>query len=205
MGFSIKFSESEPHLTFFKRSAQNARASIARAFPARGSAIAQLTFTMISHAQQLRFIVISGVLLARAAGEISTLTDLDYGDYRGRWCVDDHGYVHVIGQIYYPSPSACPCTCTDDGPVCIQPTCARIHPRCTRIRYKACCPMCESMARVCIYQGRSYRLLEEFRVISSRNCNFYYFSSIDSSLSSWLLYACLLLLSGFLIMRCNLL
>ncbi|XP_036066699.1 von Willebrand factor C domain-containing protein 2-like isoform X2 [Oryzias melastigma] len=125
---------------------------------------------MISHAQQLRFIVISGVLLARAAGEISTLTDLDYGDYRGRWCVDDHGYVHVIGQIYYPSPSACPCTCTDDGPVCIQPTCARIHPRCTRIRYKACCPMCESMARVCIYQGRSYRLLEEFRISRCERC-----------------------------------
>uniref|UniRef100_A0A3Q0STL4 VWC2L-like N-terminal domain-containing protein n=1 Tax=Amphilophus citrinellus TaxID=61819 RepID=A0A3Q0STL4_AMPCI len=93
-------------------------------------------------------------------------TDLDYefGDYRGKWCIDDHGFVYSIGEVYYPSPTSCPCTCTIDGPVCVRPKCPRIHPRCTRIRYKACCPVCEAMARVCVYGGKTYRLLEEFRV-----------------------------------------
>ncbi|XP_063327169.1 von Willebrand factor C domain-containing protein 2-like [Pelmatolapia mariae] len=93
-------------------------------------------------------------------------TDLDYefGDYRGKWCIDDHGFVYSIGEVYYPSPTSCPCTCTIDGPVCVRPKCPRIHPRCTRIRYKACCPVCEAMARVCVYGGKTYRLLEEFRM-----------------------------------------
>uniref|UniRef100_A0A8C7YA02 Si:dkey-283b1.7 n=1 Tax=Oryzias sinensis TaxID=183150 RepID=A0A8C7YA02_9TELE len=112
----------------------------------------------------------TALLLACAAGESPPPPELDYGDYRGRWCVDDHGYVHGIGQVYYPSPTACPCTCTEDGPVCIQPTCARIHPRCTRISYKACCPVCEAVARVCVYRGRSYRVLEEFRISRCERC-----------------------------------
>lgn len=100
------------------------------------------------------------------AAEYSSKTDLDYefGDYRGKWCIDDHGFVYGIGEVYYPSPTACPCTCTVDGPVCVRPKCPRIHPRCTRIKYKACCPVCEAMARVCVYGGKTYRLLEEFRV-----------------------------------------
>lgn len=103
---------------------------------------------------------------AAAVEYSSTKTDLDYefGDYRGKWCIDDHGFVYAIGEVYYPSPSGCPCTCTVDGPVCIRPKCPRIHPRCTRIRYKACCPVCEAVARVCVYGGKTYRLLEEFRV-----------------------------------------
>ncbi|XP_023813684.1 von Willebrand factor C domain-containing protein 2-like isoform X1 [Oryzias latipes] len=125
---------------------------------------------MVKHAQGLRFVGILALLLACAAGESPPPHELDYGDYRGRWCVDDHGYVHVIGQVYYPSPTACPCTCTEDGPVCIQPTCARIHPRCTRISYKACCPVCEAVARVCVYRGRSYRVLEEFRISRCERC-----------------------------------
>uniref|UniRef100_A0AAQ5WYH0 VWFC domain-containing protein n=1 Tax=Amphiprion ocellaris TaxID=80972 RepID=A0AAQ5WYH0_AMPOC len=105
------------------------------------------------------------VEVAVAAEYSSSKTDLDYefGDYRGKWCIDDHGFVYAIGEVYYPSPSACPCTCTVDGPVCIRPKCPRIHPRCTRIRYKACCPVCEAMARVCVYGGKTYRPLEEFR------------------------------------------
>lgn len=100
------------------------------------------------------------------AAEYSSKTDLDYefGDYRGKWCIDDHGFVYGIGEVYYPSPTACPCTCTVDGPVCVRPRCPRIHPRCTRIKYKACCAVCEAMARVCVYGGKTYRLLEEFRV-----------------------------------------
>lgn len=98
--------------------------------------------------------------------EYSTNTDSEYefGDYRGKWCLDDHGFVYSIGEVYYPSPSACPCTCTEDGPVCIQPQCPRIHPRCTRIKYKSCCPVCEAVSKVCVYGGKIYRIFEEFRV-----------------------------------------
>lgn len=98
--------------------------------------------------------------------EYSTNTDSEYefGDYRGKWCIDDHGFVYSIGEVYYPSPSACPCTCTEDGPVCIQPQCPRIHPRCTRIKYKSCCPVCEAVSKVCVYGGKIYRIFEEFRV-----------------------------------------
>lgn len=101
-----------------------------------------------------------------AAVEYSTKTEPDYefGDYRGKWCIDDHGFVYSIGEVYYPSSTSCPCTCTVDGPVCVRPRCPRIHPQCTRIRYKGCCPVCEAMARVCVYGGKTYRLLEEFRV-----------------------------------------
>ncbi|KAM7372613.1 hypothetical protein PAMP_009769 [Pampus punctatissimus] len=106
------------------------------------------------------------------AAEYSSKTDLEYefGDYRGKWCIDDHGFVYGIGEVYYPSPTACPCTCTVDGPVCVRPKCPRIHPQCTRIRYKACCPVCEAMARVCVYGGKTYRLLEEFRLSRCERC-----------------------------------
>ncbi|XP_047213834.1 von Willebrand factor C domain-containing protein 2-like [Girardinichthys multiradiatus] len=109
---------------------------------------------------------------APAAAEYYTKTEQDYefGDYRGKWCIDDHGFVYSIGEVYYPSPTACPCTCTVDGPVCVRPRCPRIHPRCTRIRYKACCPVCEAMAKVCVYGGKTYRLLEEFRVSRCERC-----------------------------------
>ncbi|XP_069544591.1 von Willebrand factor C domain-containing protein 2-like [Brachyistius frenatus] len=113
-----------------------------------------------------------GAERALAAAEYSSKTDLDYefGDYRGKWCIDDHGFVYNIGEVYYPSPTACPCTCTVDGPVCVRPKCPRIHPRCTRIRYKECCPVCEAMARVCVYGGKTYRLLEEFRLSRCERC-----------------------------------
>lgn len=124
-----------------------------------------ITSVTMSHRQRA---LLALVLLLRrvAVAEYSTKTELDYefGDYRGKWCIDDHGFVYGIGEVYYPSPSACPCTCTVDGPVCVRPKCPRIHPRCTRIRYRACCPVCEAMARVCVYGGKTYRLLEEFRV-----------------------------------------
>lgn len=119
----------------------------------------------MSH-QQRALLALVLLLWRVAVAEYSTKTELDYefGDYRGKWCIDDHGFVYGIGEVYYPSPSACPCTCTVDGPVCVRPRCPRIHPRCTRIRYQACCPVCEAMARVCVYGGKTYRLLEEFRV-----------------------------------------
>ncbi|KAI3360291.1 hypothetical protein L3Q82_014608, partial [Scortum barcoo] len=126
----------------------------------------------------LRCLLLALVLLLRhapgraVAAEYSSKSDPDYefGDYRGKWCIDDHGFVYGIGEVYYPSPAACPCTCTVDGPVCVRPKCPRIHPRCTRIRYKACCPVCEAMARVCVYGGKTYRLLEEFRLSRCERC-----------------------------------
>lgn len=102
----------------------------------------------------------------KSASEYSSKSDLEYefGDYRGKFCIDDQGFVYGIGEVYYPSPTACPCTCTENGPVCIRPKCPRIHPRCTRIKYKSCCPVCEAVSKVCVYAGKSYRLLEEFKV-----------------------------------------
>ncbi|CAL8316628.1 unnamed protein product [Arctogadus glacialis] len=97
-------------------------------------------------------------------------SDYEFGDYRGKWCIDDHGFVYAIGEVYYPSPTACPCTCTVEGPVCVRPKCPRVHPRCTRIRYKACCPVCEAVAKVCVYGGKTYRLLEEFRLSRCERC-----------------------------------
>nr|XP_054598191.1 von Willebrand factor C domain-containing protein 2-like [Nothobranchius furzeri] len=130
---------------------------------------------METHALSLLLIALATLLLLPpgpglrqpvVGAEYSTKTDPDYefGDYRGKWCIDDHGFVYNIGEVYFPSPTACPCTCTVDGPVCVRPRCPRIHPRCTRIRFKACCPVCEAMARVCVYGGKTYRPLEEFRV-----------------------------------------
>ncbi|KAJ3600416.1 hypothetical protein NHX12_031400 [Muraenolepis orangiensis] len=117
-------------------------------------------------------LLVSQSLQVAIVAEYSSNTDLDYefGDYRGKWCMDDHGFVYGIGELYYPSPTACPCTCTVDGPVCVRPQCPRIHPRCTRIAYKACCAVCEAVAKVCVYGGRTYRLLEEFRVSRCERC-----------------------------------
>lgn len=102
----------------------------------------------------------------QSASEYSSKSELEYefGDYRGKFCMDDQGFVYGIGEVYYPSSTACPCTCTEDGPVCVKPKCPRIHPRCTRIKYKSCCPVCEAVSKVCVYGGKTYRVLEEFRV-----------------------------------------
>ncbi|KAL2101297.1 hypothetical protein ACEWY4_003058 [Coilia grayii] len=107
-----------------------------------------------------------------AVAEYSSKADLEYefGDYRGKWCIDDHGFVYGIGEVYYPSPTACPCTCTEDGPICVRPNCPRIHPRCTRIKYKTCCPVCEAVSKVCIYGGKTYKPLEEFKLSPCEKC-----------------------------------
>lgn len=113
-------------------------------------------------------------LLVSAPGLLTDFSskseDYEFGDYRGKWCLDDQGFVYSIGEVYLPSPSSCPCTCTADGPVCTRPRCPRVHPRCTRLRYKGCCPVCQSMARVCVYQGQTYRLLQEFWVSRCERC-----------------------------------
>uniref|UniRef100_A0A8C1HF41 Si:dkey-283b1.7 n=3 Tax=Cyprinus carpio TaxID=7962 RepID=A0A8C1HF41_CYPCA len=108
----------------------------------------------------------------QSASEYSSKSEQEYefGDYRGRFCIDDKGFVYSIGEVYYPSSTACPCTCTEDGPVCVRPKCPRIHPRCTRITYKSCCPVCEAVSKVCVYGGKTYRMLEEFRLSPCERC-----------------------------------
>ncbi|XP_016350492.1 brorin-like [Sinocyclocheilus anshuiensis] len=108
----------------------------------------------------------------QSASEYSSKSELEYefGDYRGKFCMDDQGFVYSIGEVYYPSSTACPCTCTEDGPVCVRPKCPRIHPRCTRITYKSCCPVCEAVSKVCVYEGKTYRMLEEFRLSPCERC-----------------------------------
>ncbi|KAK3520834.1 hypothetical protein QTP70_033631 [Hemibagrus guttatus] len=117
-------------------------------------------------------------LLRCSASEFSSKSDPDYefGDYRGKWCIDDHGFVYSIGEVYYPGRAACPCTCTEDGPVCVRPKCPRIHPRCTRIKYKSCCPVCEAISKVCVYGGKIYRMFEEFRMSAEEQRVFSSFS-----------------------------
>ncbi|XP_069041833.1 von Willebrand factor C domain-containing protein 2-like [Lepisosteus oculatus] len=108
-----------------------------------------------------------------AAGEPSSAksdADYDFGDYRGKWCLDERGFVYALGETYRPSPRACPCTCTEDGPVCVKPRCPRIHPRCTRVSFRTCCPRCEAVRQVCEYGGRTYRLLEEFMLSPCERC-----------------------------------
>ncbi|KAG5833041.1 hypothetical protein ANANG_G00297660 [Anguilla anguilla] len=126
--------------------------------------------TMCSHGLRLSLALLS--LVSGAASEYSTKTDSDYdfGDYRGKWCLDEHGFVYNIGEIYYPSPTSCPCTCTNDGPLCVKPQCPRIHPRCTRIRYQSCCPVCEAVGKACVHAGKTYKVLEEFKLSRCEKC-----------------------------------
>ncbi|CAL8305173.1 unnamed protein product [Merluccius merluccius] len=130
-----------------------------------------------SSALLLLFLFLRSARIPGVAAEYSSSSykdpdpDYEFGDYRGKWCVDDRGYVYGLGDVYHPGPgAACPCTCTADGPVCVRPKCPRIHPRCTRVRYRACCAVCEAVAKVCVYGGRTYRLLEEFRVSRCERC-----------------------------------
>uniref|UniRef100_A0A4W4EK84 Si:dkey-283b1.7 n=1 Tax=Electrophorus electricus TaxID=8005 RepID=A0A4W4EK84_ELEEL len=111
-------------------------------------------------------------VILQTASEYSSKSDLEYEfwDYRGKFCIDDQGFVYNIGDVYYPASTACPCTCTEDGPVCMRPKCPRIHPRCTRIRYKSCCPVCEAVSKVCVYGRKTYRLLEEFKLSPCERC-----------------------------------
>ncbi|XP_076853618.1 von Willebrand factor C domain-containing protein 2-like [Brachyhypopomus gauderio] len=111
-------------------------------------------------------------VILQSTSEYSSKSDLEYEfwDYRGKFCMDDQGFVYNIGDVYHPASTACPCTCTEDGPVCIRPKCPRIHPRCTRIRYKSCCPVCEAVSKVCVYGGKTYRLLEEFKLSPCERC-----------------------------------
>lgn len=91
-----------------------------------------------------------------------------YPDYRGKGCVDESGFVYAIGEKFAPGPSACPCLCTEEGPLCAQPECPRLHPRCVRVDTSQCCPQCKERKNYCEFRGRTYQALEEFAVRARR-------------------------------------
>ncbi|CAL8284489.1 unnamed protein product [Arctogadus glacialis] len=88
-----------------------------------------------------------------------------YPDYRGKGCMDESGFVFAIGEQFTPGPSACPCLCTDEGPLCSKPECPRMHPRCVRVDTSRCCPQCKERKNSCEFRGKVYGSLEEFKHI----------------------------------------
>ncbi|RXM34162.1 von Willebrand factor C domain-containing protein 2-like [Acipenser ruthenus] len=102
----------------------------------------------------------------------SNNNDLIFDDYRGKGCVDDSGFVYKLGERFFPGHSNCPCVCTEDGPVCDQPDCPKIHPKCTKVEHNGCCPECKEVKNFCEYRGKTYKILEEFKldVIQSEQC-----------------------------------
>ncbi|XP_018413556.1 PREDICTED: brorin [Nanorana parkeri] len=93
-----------------------------------------------------------------------------YPDYRGKGCVDESGFVYAIGEKFTPGPSACPCHCTEEGPLCIQPECPRLHPRCIQVDNSQCCPQCKEKKNYCEFRGKTYQSLEEFMVSPCEKC-----------------------------------
>nr|XP_034354199.1 von Willebrand factor C domain-containing protein 2-like isoform X2 [Arvicanthis niloticus] len=51
----------------------------------------------------------------------------------------------------------------EDGPVCDQPECPKIHPKCTKVEHNGCCPECKEVKNFCEYHGKNYKILEEFK------------------------------------------
>ncbi|XP_074551351.1 von Willebrand factor C domain-containing protein 2-like [Halichoeres trimaculatus] len=86
-----------------------------------------------------------------------------FDDYRGKGCVDDSGFVYKLGERFYPGHSNCPCECTEDGPVCDQPECPKLHPKCTKVEHNGCCPECKEVKNFCEYRAKTYKILEEFK------------------------------------------
>ncbi|XP_069073032.1 brorin [Pleurodeles waltl] len=94
-----------------------------------------------------------------------------YPDYRGKGCIDESGFVYAIGDTFTPGPSACPCRCTEEGPLCIQPECPRLHPRCIQVDTSHCCPQCKEKKNYCEFRGKIYQTLEEFMVSPCERCS----------------------------------
>lgn len=96
--------------------------------------------------------------------QTSSNDNLIFDDYRGKGCVDDSGFVYKLGERFFPGHSNCPCVCALDGPVCDQPECPKIHPKCTKVEHNGCCPECKEVKNFCEYHGKNYKILEEFKV-----------------------------------------
>ncbi|XP_058908905.1 von Willebrand factor C domain-containing protein 2-like isoform X1 [Kogia breviceps] len=95
--------------------------------------------------------------------QTSSNDNLIFDDYRGKGCVDDSGFVYKLGERFFPGHSNCPCVCALDGPVCDQPECPKIHPKCTKVEHNGCCPECKEVKNSCEYHGKNYKILEEFK------------------------------------------
>lgn len=108
------------------------------------------------------------------AGDEAERNDVLFDDYRGKGCVDDSGFVYKLAERFYPGHSNCPCICTEDGPVCEQPECPRIHPKCTKVEHNGCCPECKEIKSVCEHRGKTYKILEEFKVRNRSGLYVYY-------------------------------
>ena len=96
-----------------------------------------------------------------------------FDDYRGKGCVDDSGFVYKLAERFFPGHSNCPCVCTEDGPVCDQPECPKLHPKCTKVEHNGCCPECKEVKNFCEYRGKTYKILEEFKVSSDLICDLF--------------------------------
>uniref|UniRef100_A0A8C2R312 VWC2L-like N-terminal domain-containing protein n=1 Tax=Capra hircus TaxID=9925 RepID=A0A8C2R312_CAPHI len=96
--------------------------------------------------------------------QTSSNDNLIFDDYRGKGCVDDSGFVYKLGERFFPGHSNCPCVCALDGPVCDQPECPKIHPKCTKVEHNGCCPECKEVKNFCEYHGKNYKILEEFKL-----------------------------------------
>lgn len=98
------------------------------------------------------------------AQALDAIDEYAYPDYRGKGCMDESGFVFAIGEQFTPGPSTCPCLCTDEGPLCTQPECPRVHPRCIKVDTSQCCPLCREKKNYCEFRGKVYASLEEFKV-----------------------------------------
>ncbi|XP_031445041.1 brorin [Phasianus colchicus] len=112
----------------------------------------------------------SSLPAAVASATPEPLEEYAYPDYRGKGCVDESGFVYAIGEKFAPGPSACPCLCTEEGPLCMQPECPRLHPRCVHVDTTQCCPQCKERKNYCEFRGKTYQSLEEFMVSPCEKC-----------------------------------
>lgn len=101
---------------------------------------------------------------------LDPIDEYAYPDYRGKGCMDETGFVFAIGEKFTPGPSTCPCLCTDEGPLCAQPECPKLHPRCLRVDTSQCCPQCKEKKNYCEFRGKVYSSLEEFKVSPCEKC-----------------------------------
>uniref|UniRef100_A0A8C4WPS2 VWFC domain-containing protein n=2 Tax=Eptatretus burgeri TaxID=7764 RepID=A0A8C4WPS2_EPTBU len=92
------------------------------------------------------------------------------GHFTMRGCMDSGGRVYQPGQQFYPGSEPCPCLCTEDGPVCEQPDCPRLHPRCVRIHSDGCCPRCGHVRSGCELHGLQYAPLQELKPSPCKRC-----------------------------------
>ncbi|XP_004616261.2 brorin isoform X1 [Sorex araneus] len=107
---------------------------------------------------------------AQDAGSPEPPDEYAYPDYRGKGCVDESGFVYAIGEKFAPGPSACPCLCTEEGPLCAPPECPPLHPRCIHVDTSQCCPQCKERKNYCEFRGKTYQTLEEFVVSPCEQC-----------------------------------